>query len=165
MSRFTDQPFPSYTHVPGKTAHPVREPEGHSYGKPEPKVEQFDADRWQDCEAFLIGIDLFNAGFYWESHEQWEAVWHAVGRTGTVANFLKGLIKLAAAGVKLLEGRPVGVQRHALRASELFAATGEQCDKLCGFQMDALTRVAGELHLRDMEGEHDLGVQLQPVSP
>jgi hypothetical protein len=78
---------------------------------------------------------------------------------------LKGLIKLAAAGVKLLEGRPVGVQRHALRASELFAAAGEQCDKLCGFQMDALTRVAGELHLRDMEGEHNLGVQLQPVSP
>jgi hypothetical protein len=37
-----------------------------------------------------------------------------------LADYLKGLIKLAAAGVKAREGQPVGVKRHARRAAELF---------------------------------------------
>lgn len=132
-TRWTDFPFPAYTYIPGKTPHPTRESDGHSFGRPEPHVEQFDSSNWIKCPAFLFGIDLFNAGFYWESHEQWEAIWHAVGRTGRLADFLKGLIKLSAAGVKTLEGRPIGVRRHLQRAVELFLAVGEQHDSLCGF--------------------------------
>jgi len=37
-----------------------------------------------------------------------------------MADFLKGLIALAAAGVKLREGRERGVRRHAARAQALF---------------------------------------------
>ena len=55
------------------------------------------------------GIALFNAGYYWEAHEAWEGLWHAHGRDGPTADVLKGLIKLAAAGVKVREGRPHGV--------------------------------------------------------
>jgi predicted metal-dependent hydrolase len=69
-----------------------------------------------------VGCDLFNLGYYWEAHETWEGLWHACGRRGTTADFLKGLIKLAAAGVKAREGRPQGVARHAARAAELFAS-------------------------------------------
>jgi len=69
-----------------------------------------------------LGIDLFNNGYYWESHEQWESVWLAAGRRGRTADFLKGLIKLAASFVKAREGRPIGVTRHARRAGELFRA-------------------------------------------
>jgi hypothetical protein len=63
---------------------------------------------------------LFNGGYYWESHVAWESVWLACGRKGVVADFLKGLIKLAAAGVKALEGKPEGVKSHSRRAAELW---------------------------------------------
>jgi predicted metal-dependent hydrolase len=67
-------------------------------------------------------VALFNAGFYWEAHEVWEALWHAHGRRGPAADVLKGLIKLAAAGVKVRQGQPHGVVTHARRAAEAFAA-------------------------------------------
>ena len=43
---------------------------------------------------------MFNGGFYWESLA-WESLWLACGRKGVVADFLKGLIKLAAGMLKL----------------------------------------------------------------
>ena len=44
---------------------------------------------------------------------------------------LKGLIKLAAAGVKAREGRPQGVMRHAKRAQELLHSCAEEdCPEL-----------------------------------
>ena len=39
--------------------------------------------------------------------------WHACGRSGRMADFLKALIALTAAGVKLREGRERGVRQHA----------------------------------------------------
>ena len=58
---------------------------------------------------FRRGVELFNAGYYWEAHEAWEALWHAAGRRGPTADLLKGLIKLAAAGVKVRERQEHGV--------------------------------------------------------
>ena len=74
----------------------------------------------------MYGLDLFNHGYYWEAHEVWEQIWHAAGRTGPVGSFIKGLIKLAAAGVKVREGRPGGVRSHARRAAELFSRVADQ---------------------------------------
>ena len=68
---------------------------------------------------YLAGIEFFNQCDFFEAHEAWEALWHACERRGPTADFLKGLIKLAAAGVKAREGRAAGVRRHALRATEL----------------------------------------------
>jgi hypothetical protein len=65
---------------------------------------------------------LFNAGYYWEAHECWEALWHAHGRHGATADLLKGLIKLAAAGVKVRQRQRHGVVTHARRAAACFAA-------------------------------------------
>jgi hypothetical protein len=75
--------------------------------------------------VYLYALDLFNGRYYWECHEQLESLWRAAGR-GLVADFLKGLIKLAAAGVKHLEGKPVGVKSHACRAAELFQAVAKE---------------------------------------
>lgn len=122
------RPLPPYTHIPGVTPHPLRDPTGHSYREsdssgavtsPAPPAPL----TWADLPAhpeFQWAVQLFNAGYYWESHEAWESLWHAAGRSGAVADFLKGLIKLAAAGVKLREHNLVGVERHARRAKELF---------------------------------------------
>ncbi len=99
--------------------HPVREPAGHSFG--ETHDVPIDGDDVESVKAaHHWAVDLFNYGYYWEAHEAWEAIWHAFGRRGTEATFVKALIKLAAAGVKAREGNATGVQRHAARASELF---------------------------------------------
>jgi predicted metal-dependent hydrolase len=119
--------LPPYSYVSGKSPHPTRDPQGHSYGAVEP---QFAIDRekeWRGCESYLWGIDLFNHGYYWEAHETWEAVWHAAGRKGAIADFCKALIKLAAAGVKAREGRPEGVKRHSQRAKQLLQSVTSEC--------------------------------------
>lgn len=116
-----DRAFPAYSYVPGKFPHPHRDPQGHSHGVDVVEQSPPTFEDWQECESYLWGIDLFNAGFYWEAHEAWEAAWISVGRQGPIADFLKALIKLAAAGVKAREGRAAGVARHAARCLELLA--------------------------------------------
>ncbi|TMF92257.1 MAG: DUF309 domain-containing protein [Chloroflexi bacterium] len=41
------------------------------------------------------GVDLFNAGRYWEAHEAWEREW-TPDRKGSDSGFYKGLIQVAA---------------------------------------------------------------------
>lgn len=94
-------PLPPYAYVRGQHPHPTRDPAGHSFGKPALFWTRPDPERWEACHPYLYGIDLFNYGYYWEAHEVWEGLWHACGRSGMTADLLKGLIALAAAGVKL----------------------------------------------------------------
>jgi hypothetical protein len=117
-------PFPAYAYVPGKHPHPIRDPEGHSFGQPAEAVPAPDPAELESHPMLCYAVDLFNFGYYWEAHEVWESLWHACGRQGALADLLKGLIHLAAAGVKAREGRQNGVQRHAARARELFEQTG-----------------------------------------
>ncbi|MDB5390040.1 MAG: hypothetical protein JWM11_5686 [Planctomycetaceae bacterium] len=115
--------LPAYTHIPGVTPHPTGDPRGHSFGHLHANCPAPDWQTLPACELFQYGCRLFNAGYYWEAHEAWEGVWIAAGRKGLVADFVKGLIKLAAAGVKLREASPIGVQRHLTRAEELLMLT------------------------------------------
>lgn len=144
-----EHPFPAYAFVPGQHAHPVTNPQGHSFGRIETQPEPLDPSAPRSCSDFLYGVDLFNAGFYWEAHEIWEGLWIAAGRTGTTADFLKGLIKLAAAGVKSREGMATGVQRHAIRARQLFAHVSKESkierQIYAGLRVDELDRLAAGL--------------------
>ena len=115
--------LPPYTHIPGVTPHPLGDPRGHSFGQVHAPCPTPDWATLPSCELFQYGRRLFNAGYYWESHEAWEGVWIAAGRTGLVADYVKGLIKLAAAGVKVREGSAVGAQRHLARSAELLLLT------------------------------------------
>ncbi len=111
--------FPSFSYVPG-TFPPAHAAGGNGFGPA--ALPAYDPQTpWAQSDVFWFGIDLFNHGFYWEAHEAWESLWHALGRRGNEADFLKALIKLAAAGVKAREGRAAGAMKHALRAKELFA--------------------------------------------
>jgi len=103
------QDLPKYTYVPGITPHPVSDPAGHAHGSPRPAA----------TGSLAPGMCLFHHGFYWEAHEAWEAEWLAAGRTGPHGDMIKGFIKLAACGVKCLEGNAAGAKRHARRAQEL----------------------------------------------
>jgi hypothetical protein len=109
------QILPLYTYVPGLTPHPVSHPCGHARGE----VRRPSADPLQ------AGRALFNAGYYWEAHEVWEEGWKQLGRSGPAADFLKGFIKLAACGVKCLEGNERGARRHAKRAAQLFQQSNQ----------------------------------------
>jgi hypothetical protein len=115
-----ERPLPPYAFVPGRSPHPVSDPAGHSFGAAPPPPSRLVPERWAANTTYLYGLDLFNAGFYWEAHVEFEALWLGEGRKGVVADFLKGLIHLAAAGVKRLEGRLQGVAGHAARAAELW---------------------------------------------
>lgn len=106
--------LPPYTHVPGRTPHPISDPAGHMH-----QHHAADTTTRTNQQWFDDALHLFQQGYYWEAHEAWEQLWIALGRKGETANLVKGLIKLAASGVKMLECNPIGAQRHATRALEL----------------------------------------------
>jgi hypothetical protein len=167
MRLLPDTPFPPYTHVPGITPHPFSDPAGHSYARTPVLPDPIDPLRWWECRPYLYGIDLFNGpappppgnapslppgwrepcfGYYWEAHEAWEGLWHAAGRRGITADFLKGLIKLAAAGVKFRQAVPRAVRGHAARAGDLFRgvarALGGEDARYLGLWLGDLLNVA-----------------------
>ncbi len=145
-----EAPLPPYSYVSGRFPHPIRDPAGHSYGHSLREATPLDPAYWQLSREYLLGCDLFNHGYYWEAHETWEGVWNACGRRGVEADFLKGLIKLAAAGVKVREGRPEGVARHGSRAGTLFrgvrAIVGS--GRYMGLDLDTLIGLADRLTRR-----------------
>lgn len=121
-----DRQLPPYAYLPGRFPHPIRDRDGHSFGvEPESTAEPC-----LRSEAFAWGIDLFNHGFYWEAHEAWEPLWRAAHADDPRRLLLKGLILLAAAGVKMREGKRAGMTRHAGRAARLFRQVEAQAPEL-----------------------------------
>lgn len=128
-------PLPPYSYVPGHgQPHPVNDANGHSFNSQHapltiPELSDDTASRRHTLASFLAtdsqwlyALDLFNAGFAWEAHEAWESFWNALGRTTPEARCVQGLIHLAAATVKIREGKPAGVSRHTQRARELLGS-------------------------------------------
>lgn len=151
-----NRPLPPYSYVPKRFPHPISHPDGHSYSESGHSADAPVTDAtlseppsliaWPPPDDFLFGIDLFNHAFYWEAHEIWEQLWIACGRTGRDADFLKALIKLAAAGVKLREGNAVGITRHANRAHQLLQLVQSQLPAdqtdLAGLNLASLIKAA-----------------------
>ncbi|MEE9264127.1 MAG: DUF309 domain-containing protein [Vicinamibacteria bacterium] len=113
--RYSERAFPPYRHQPGETPHPERDPAGHMYGRTEPAPKTFDPDRWRENELYLYGVDLFNHGYWWEAHAEWERLWQATGRSDTAGSFLQGLIQVAAALVQHRAGRTEGARKLAIK--------------------------------------------------
>ena len=165
MTRFLpDEPFPAYAYTPGRNPHPVRDKDGHSFGLHLPAPPAPDPERWQDSHDYLRGIDLFNAGYYWEAHEAWEGLWNACGRTGAMARFLQALIALAAAGVKLRQGNAFGTTAHARRADWLLEdLVREAGTRSMGLDMLALQQEARDIPERKAAPEPAvLSFELRP---
>jgi predicted metal-dependent hydrolase len=144
--RYTHRPLPPYSFVPGFRPHPVSDPRGHLFGVARSPVEPLQIQQWAKSEEYLYGVDLFNFGFYWEAHEAWESLWIAAARRGPVAIWLKALIKLAAAMVKLREGNTNGAARHCGRAFELLADLSAMLppdqQTYCGMRLSCVEQVA-----------------------
>jgi hypothetical protein len=141
------EPLPPYAYVPRRgLPHPTTDPAGHSFGRRHAPTPALDPEHWQASQPYLRGFDLLNSRFFWEAHEAWEPLWHACGRRGIVADFLKALIKLAAAGVKHLEEVPGGTATHARRAADLWQGVarslGEDTDRYLGLRIRELIELA-----------------------
>lgn len=133
--RWTNVELPAYRHVPGLSPHPVNHPDGHSYrppGSPEPHgdpaIERL-PDGWATCVSYLFGIDLFNHRYFWEAHEAWEEVWHAVGHRTVPGHFVQGLIQISAAHLKRHVGNSRGV-------AKLLRAAGSHLDFVAGAEAE-----------------------------
>ena len=158
--------LPPYSYVPGHDLpHPVNHPAGHlsagresAHEPPSSAAElaalpsDLDSRRRALAAAlaenprWLYALDLYNAGFYWEAHEVWEGFWNTLGRTTPAARFVQGLIHLAAAAVKIREGKPAGVARHSQRARDLLGDLGaaDGGDTL-GLAPESISAVVAEL--------------------
>jgi uncharacterized protein len=152
--------LPPYSYVPGCFPHPISDPAGHMFGKSPEHPPAPDPDCWRESRAYLYGVDLFNFGYYWEAHEVWEGLWRACGRTGPAADFFRGLIKLAAAGVKVRQGVSAGVASHAARAAAAFRRVGR--DRYFGLRLSDLLAysLAVEAMAPAVVGDRDEGVRI-----
>jgi len=148
METGTDMPrllpaaaIPGYTYVPGtETPHPYRDPQGHSYQRKARGGKPLVPESWAENRSYLLAIDYFNLGYYWEAHEEWERLWRATGADTLPGRFLKGLVKLAAAGIKVREDSIHGVRRHAASAGEVFADVAAETgtERYCGLEFTLL---------------------------
>ncbi|RLS53388.1 MAG: DUF309 domain-containing protein [Planctomycetota bacterium] len=160
--------LPPYTHIPGVTPHPINNPAGHAY-KTDRAVRLVTATtliallREPECQR---GFTLFHHGYYWEAHEEWEALWLSLGRTGPLADFIKGLIKLAAAGVKVYQHQLPGITRHAARARELFTTVLTEVaptEPQVATTLTAMIHYATQLHDNPPDGPIDRTGRPQPI--
>jgi uncharacterized protein len=109
--------LPGHAFIPGRTPKPAEGSQPAQY---------LSADRWQDNQAYLWGVDLYNHGFAWEAHEAWEGLWQAAKHDATQATFLQGLIQCAAARVKLSMGDVAATQRLLERGLARLSKVQEQ---------------------------------------
>jgi predicted metal-dependent hydrolase len=116
--RYSTRIFPHYRFIPGQTPHPRRHPQGHSFGLQELPPPVFDEDDWSASADYLYAVDLYNFGYWWESHEVFEGLWHACGHSTKAGNFFQALIQLAGANLKHLLGRELAVRNLTQRGIE-----------------------------------------------
>ncbi len=71
-------------------------------------------------DDFAYGVDLFNAGYYWEAHVFFERSWREATDAGepTMALFFQALVQLAAALVNRRRGKPTGEAKLRARSLE-----------------------------------------------
>lgn len=117
------QPLPERPFLPGT-------------GMPRPTGESLLADDagaelpndWPTSPAFLFGVDLLNAGYYWEAHEQWEGLWKTAAQQSAERAVLQGLIQAAASMLKAKLEQRGGAISLAMSANEHLLAGNDGVD-------------------------------------
>ncbi len=160
--RYTRAPLPAYRFIPGRNPHPRRDPRGHSYGRPEPRVTAIDPDRFHDQPLYLRGVDLFNFAYWWESHEAVEALWRGAREGSATHTLLQALIQLAASEIKRFDGHDRAARALAERAIERLGRVPSPWLglDLAALRDDASARLAGTRPIALL-----LALPLPPVVP
>jgi len=96
-------------------------------------------------ELWTEGIELFNAGRFFDCHEVWEEVWKKA--IGAEKLFYQGMIQVAVAILHAERGNPRGARSTwdkaraklaPLPAEHMGIALGELCDAVAAFIRAAL---------------------------
>jgi hypothetical protein len=135
VPRLSQKDFPGYRFIPGKNPHPFKAG-GHWEQQGEPELAPI--TDWAANADYLYGIDLFNYGYFWESHVWFEAFWNAHGRKTPQAMILQSYIKVAAAGIKFQQGLDTAAIGHMARGSELAMAANQGVSESVIFGIDCL---------------------------
>jgi len=81
----------------------------------DPWAEEVD---WRKDPRFLYAADLFDHRYFWEAHEQWEALWHFASPDGETKAVLQSLIQIAASMLQHHMGSTRGASALLIRATE-----------------------------------------------
>lgn len=101
-------PFPDQRHVPGQTSRPTASPAFDAAQS----APIYTLDRqWRENATYLYGVALYNAGFFWEAHEVWEAVWMRAAGNSRERLLLQGLIQLSNGCLKVVMDRRPAARR------------------------------------------------------
>lgn len=71
--------------------------------------------------AFRAGFQAVQAGYFWEAHELWEAVWLRLAPASRERWLLQGLIQVANAGLKRAMGRDAAAAKILPKADAALA--------------------------------------------
>jgi len=135
-----DRPFPTYAYLPGIHIHPNK-PGGHSHKEEDPLIKHIDPATIQNNSDFRYALDLLNYGYYWESHVLFEAMWNAHHRKGSLADFFKALIKIAAGAIKDEMNQREAASGHFKRSLELITAIkSTEGDQFLGFSLTEMEK-------------------------
>jgi hypothetical protein len=122
---------------------------------------------WREIDEWLWAVDLFNAGYWWESHEALESLWHAAGRTTAPARFVQSLVHLSAACLNRRRGHPEAARRQAARAvrglrtardAPSLTAPGSSGSVVMGIDLDCLIQDVEQSFASD--GAQPIGIEL-----
>lgn len=116
MRPVPDISLPSVVHVPGSGSKPDMVPLEHAK-QLAPAVTR--AQDWQDNVPYIYGHELLRAGYFWEAHEVWEAVWLSTPVNGTERLLLQALIQKANANLKSVMQRDNAAARLHIQVEEL----------------------------------------------
>ena len=136
--RYSARALPPYRFVPGETPHPTRDPRGHSFGAQAEMPRPWRPEEWRKLEEWLWAVDLFNEGYWWESHEAMEELWHTAGRTTPPARFVQALVHLSAACLNRRREHVSAAQRQAARAVQGLRAARAEGRIVMGIDVERL---------------------------
>ena len=109
-STVVNLPLPRWAYVPGERAD--AEPDHDTLWQAKALVpSQFRGFVPARHPALRYGIALNDAGYFWESHQELEAVWAAVPQGGRERILLRACIQIASANLKLRMQKPHAAAR------------------------------------------------------
>lgn len=107
--------FPDYKHLPGINARPD---DGFldAWCAMAPAIT--DAENADKNRTWCYGLQLIDAGFFWEAHEVLEPVWLNCRPNSRERFLVQGLIQYANAALKFSMGRPAAARRLITMAQD-----------------------------------------------
>ena len=79
------------------------------------------------CPAWRAGLEFHRAGYFWEAHELWEAVWMALP-DGPDRQLVRAMIQVANARLKVRMGRGKAAARLRAEAARTLDAASDPAD-------------------------------------